>query len=307
MDDDDAPSDTPGTAGEGGSELDDTKEFCDWQQQQARQRKRGWPAASPAAVDDEGKHIHRRSSGRRSSRKAFNTPKSSSSKSSSFLLEGSQSELNHLMKRNDAHSYRMRQSIILRAVLASKQGTVEIDSTFLGSDGRIYPNLRRAFNKHADMKQCSLCKQQGQVQGPWHCRVANAHVDKPDYDGGNSAEELVELFRCSVDVLEERFWSLVNGNDEGKGKQGNKKKKKRMNHNEELSMNLLNEDILYQIASFIPSLKDLVSFCKISQRCQQLMRRSIHSEKLFRGVFLQAYGMQGTRGKFESDLTWNGS
>ncbi len=298
MDDDDAPSDATGTASEGGSEIDDVKQFCDRQQQQARQRKRGWPAAPPAVVDEEGNYIHRRSFGRSSSRK-----ESSSTYSSSFLQEGSQSELNHLMKRNDGHSYRMRQSIILRAVLASKKGTVDSDPTFLGGDGRIYPNLRRAFVKHADMKQCSLCKHRVRVQGPWLCRVAHAH-DKPDYDGGNSAKQLVELFQCSVDVLEERLWSLMDGKDEGKRKQGYKKKKKRLNHDKEFSMNLLNEDILFQIASFLPSLKDLISFCKTSKRCQQLMRRPIHSEKLFRGVFLRAFGMQGTRGKFESDLTW---
>jgi hypothetical protein len=303
MEYDDAPSDTTGAASASGNGIHEVKEFHD-QQQQAKQRKRGWPAASSAAVDDDGEstHTHRRSPGRRSSRKASTAPNPSYSNSSLFHREGSQSELNHLMKRNDAQSYRMRQSIILRAVLASKKGTIDSDPTFLGSDGRIYPNLRLAFGQHVDVKQCSLCKQR--VQGPWYCRVAHAHLDKPDYDGGTSAEELVELFHCSVDVIEKRAWSLVYGKDEGDGKQGEEKKKRSMNHDQEFSMNLLNEDILYQIASFIPSLKDLASFCKTSKRCQQLMYGSIQSEKLLRGVFFRAFGMQGTRGKFESDLTW---
>ncbi len=283
MEDGDVPSDTAPTASESGK------------QQQAKQRKRGWP------VDDDGDsaHTHRRSPGRRSSRKASTAPNPSYSNSS---FEGSQSELNRLMKRNDAHSYRMRQSIILSAVLASKKGTVDSDPTFLGGDGRVYPNLRLAFGQHVDMKQCSLCKQR--VQGSWYCRVAHAHLDKPDFDGGTSAEELVELFQCSVDVIEKRAWSLIHGKDEEEGKQEEKKKKRSMNYDEEFSMNLLNEDILYQITSFLPSLKDLTSFCKTSKRCQQLMHGSIRSEKLLRGVFFRAFGMQGTRGKFESNLTW---
>lgn len=290
--------------------IDKVEECRGQQQEQSRQRKREWSATSSTAVGDDdvrdGGSPHRRCFGRSSARHAITTPSQSYP---SFPQEGSQSQLNQLMKRNDAHSNRMRQSIILRAVLGSKQRTLEIDSTFLGSDGRIYPNLRLAFGKHVDMKPCSLCK--SRVQGHWYCRVKHTHVDKPDYDGGNSAEELAALFRCSIDVLEERLWSLMNG----KAKRGGEKKRKSINRNKnvcvdefdhhvEFSMNLLSEDILYQIASFLPSLKDLVSFCKTSKRCQQLIHGSIHSEKLFRGVFLRRFGMQGTRGNFEDDLTW---
>ncbi|KAL7433400.1 hypothetical protein ACHAXH_005940, partial [Discostella pseudostelligera] len=317
----DAPDDITGTAGEEGIGNVEIKECFGRQQQPARQRKRGCPTSASASTasggGDEHHHDnspHRRSSGRSGARKATTTPHPAYSHLSSFLQEGSQSELNHLLKRNGAQSNRMRQSIILRAVLASKRGTIDIDPTFLGSDGRVYPNLRLAFRNHVDMKPCSLCK--SRVQGHWYCRIAHAHVDKPDYDGGNSADVLVDLFRCSDDVLEERLGSLMREKGDGKGRRevGEKQQKSifrkenvrvdRLDCDEDFSMNLLNEDILYQIASFIPSIKDLISFCKTSKRSQHLLHGSIHSEQLFRGVFVRAFGMQGTIGNFEADLTW---
>ncbi|KAL7533642.1 LOW QUALITY PROTEIN: hypothetical protein ACHAXR_005360, partial [Thalassiosira sp. AJA248-18] len=222
---------------------------------------------------------------------------SQSQLSSSLPREGTQSELNKLMKQNNKLSEKIRWSILYGAVLARKKGILESDSGFLGANGRMYPDLRKAFGKHVDVKQCSLCK--SRVQGHWFCRITHGHLDKPDYDGGNSAECLIELFRCSVEELEEKLWALLPG-----GKKKKESRTKKGFESEEWSMNVLSEDLLYMIASFLPSLSQLASFCKTSKRGQYLLHCSVHSEKLFRGVFLRTFGEQGTRGNFEQNLSW---
>jgi WD40 repeat protein len=70
------------------------------------------------------------------------------------------------------------------------------------------------------------------------------------------------------------------------------------------SMDLMSEEVLLQIALFIPNLRCLISFCKTSKRMQKLLYTSIHSEKLFRGPFLHTFGQSGMVGNFEMNLSW---
>lgn len=209
--------------------------------------------------------------------------------------EGTQSELTKIMKHTDKQTNKMRQSILYSAVLSRKKDTLLSDTGFIGANGKLYPDLRKAFGKYIDMKQCSLCKKH--VQGAWYCRIRHTHLDKPDWDGGNSAECLSNLFIKSIEELEGMLSNLF---DECQ-------KKNALNdgfENDDYSMNMLSEDLLYQIASYLPSLSQLVSFCQTSKRSQYLFYQSVHSEKLFRGIFLRSFGDQGTRGNFERDLTW---
>ena len=270
--------------------IDEVKTYI--QQQKAKQlqqeRFTGLSNSPPAS---------RRSSGRRKV-----NPNQNQSLHQSLLTLGSQAELNKIMKRNDKLSAKMRQAILYGAVLARKKGILETDNGFLGANGRMYPDLRKAFGKHVNMKQCSLCK--SRVQGHWFCRITHSHLDKPDYDGGgNSAECLIELFRGSIEGLEARLWSLLPGGKESCSNTIAASTREGF-ESSDWSMSNLSEDLLYQIASFLPTLSQLVSFCKTSKRSQHLLYRSVHSEKLFRGVFLRAFGEQGTRGNFERDLSW---
>lgn len=228
------------------------------------------------------------------------------------LVQGTSSELHKLMKRGDSLSGRMRQAILIGAVLARKRGTIEsagdggAGSSFLGANGRVYPDLRQSFGKHVKIKQCSLCK--SRVQGHWYCRIAHAHLDKPDYDGGRSAEGLVELFRCTVEDLEGRLQDLLSGGGRMRGAAGRRKEgdgqAAGFSEGTGWSMNALSEDILYHVASFLPTLSQLSSFCATSRRARRLLHGSVHSEKLLRGIFLRQFGQDGTRGNFERDMSW---
>eukprot|EP00581_Thalassiosira_minuscula_P015198 CAMPEP_0183714366 /NCGR_PEP_ID=MMETSP0737-20130205/8898_1 /TAXON_ID=385413 /ORGANISM="Thalassiosira miniscula, Strain CCMP1093" /LENGTH=926 /DNA_ID=CAMNT_0025943275 /DNA_START=152 /DNA_END=2932 /DNA_ORIENTATION=+ len=249
-----------------------------------------------------------RQSPSRPRRQSKTNPNRASSRSTGAPMvypPGTQTELNKIMRGKTKASSRMRQSILLGAVLAHKRGTVEAgsDAGFIGADGRMYADLRKAFGKHVPIKQCALCK--ARVQGHWFCRIAHGHLDKPDYDGGNTASEcLLDLFRCTIEELDERLQELLSGGPVMNN--GRKKTKVELEgfRTAEWSMNRLSEDLLYQIASFLPNLSQLTSFCKTSKRGQHLLYESVHSEKLFQGVFLRAFGEEGTKGNFERNLSW---
>ncbi|KAL7545746.1 hypothetical protein ACHAWF_009099 [Thalassiosira exigua] len=222
---------------------------------------------------------------------------------------GSQSELNRIMKFDNKPSQRMRKSILYGAVLAKKKGLIEseLDLSFLGANGKIYPDLRQAFGKHVPSKQCALCK--ARVQGAWFCRILKGHVDKRDHDGGDSAERsispdsaesLAECFRASVEELEERLRSLSSG---ARGKEG-EDAPLATRHGSGWSVDALGDELLHHVASLVPTLSQLAALCGTCRRGRRLLHRSVHSEDLLRGVFLRAFGERGTRGNFETDLTW---
>ncbi len=245
---------------------------------------------------------HGTSSPRRSTSRRRTNPQNSSSNTNQSY-EGSVDALNKIMKVDNKFSQNMRQSILIAAVICQKRK--EPYSQFLGSDGRTYPDLRSAFGKHISIKQCELCKQR--VQGPFYCRIAHEHLDVPDYDGGNSYECLRDLFKCSVDDLVERHVELLYGGE------GSRKRKAieptpsvldGLDDDNISSMDLMSEEVLLQIALFIPNLSCLISFCKTSKRMQKLLYTSVHSEKLFRGPFLQTFGKSGMIGNFEMNLSW---
>ena len=283
--------------------IEEVKKYI--QQQKAKHLKQERMAAAKVAADSS-----KRASGRQRKSSMNNSDMSLSSHHAIHRIEGTQSELNKIMKQKNKLSSKMKQAIIYSAVLARKKNTHLTESGFLGANGRMYPDLRKAFGQHVDMKQCSLCKQR--VQGHWYCRITHSHLDKPDYDGGNSAGSLAELFRCGVNELEERLWNLQSTGrkkrsaDESLLSQGRKMGPVGFEGTDGWSMNVMSEDLLFHIASFLPSLSQLTSFCRASKRGQDLLYRSVHSEKLFRGVYLRSFGKQGMGKIFEGEnnLSW---
>ena len=239
---------------------------------------------------------------RRSTTRRKSTKQNSSTNNGNIQLQGTIESLNKIMKIDNKLSQNMRQSILISAVLCRKRS--ETYSQFIGADGLTYPDLRSAFGKHVSMKQCELCKQR--VQGPFYCRIAHEHLDVPDYDGGNSYECLRDLFRCSVDDLVERQDEILYGDCDNRKRKATElcPTSEALDDNSQCSMDLMSEEVLLQIALFIPNIKWLISFCKTSKRLQNLLYKSVHSEKLFRGVFLQAFGNRGTIGAFEYNLSW---
>ena len=233
-----------------------------------------------------------------SSRKRTNRQNSSNN---SITQEGSVGALNRIMKVDNKLSQKMRQSILIAAVLCRKRN--DPYTQFLGSDGRTYSDLRAAFGKHGNIKQCALCKQR--VQGPFYCRIVHEHLDVPDYDGSSSFECLRGLFKCSVDDLVEKQHEILHR------REGSRKRKAIETDPsvldelvENFSLDLMSDEVLLQIMLFIPNLSSMISFCKTSKRMQRLLYTPVHSEKLFRGLFLQTYGERGTIGNFEINLSW---
>ena len=244
---------------------------------------------------------HGESSPRRSSSRR-RTKQQNSSTNNNQSYEGSVDALNRIMKVDNKLSQNMRQSILIAAVLCRKRN--DTYTQFLGSDGNTYSDLRSAFGKHISIKQCELCKQR--VQGPFYCRIAHEHLDVPDYDGGSSYECLRRFFKCSVDDLVERQHELLYGGEGSRKRKAIEPSPSVLDGSDDniSSMDLMSEEVLLQIALFIPNLNGLISFCKTSKRMQKLLYTSVHSEKLFRGPFLQTFGKRGTVGNFEMNLSW---
>ena len=236
------------------------------------------------------------------SRKATESPKFAPAK----YKEGTQKELQRIMNRNNKLSEAMRYSILHSAVLARKKDELYSDPKFLGVNGHIYPDLRLAFGKYTGVKPCAVCKQR--VQGAFFCRLKHIHLEVPDYDGGNSAACLKELFQRSVSELEKvrASWGVVWGWRSKRNVEEDKLKEGTLMciDGANWSMDRVSEDLLYHIASFLPSIKQLLSFCRTSKRVYHLLYKSVHSENLFRGTFLRCFGPEGTIGNFESNLTW---
>ncbi|KAL7468038.1 hypothetical protein ACHAXS_008268 [Conticribra weissflogii] len=235
---------------------------------------------------------------------------------SSDIKNGSLTELHQMMKIENSLSRAMRNAIIHAGVLARKKDELYGTPTFIGVDGRTYPDLRLAFGKYANMKQCAVCKQR--VQGAFYCRLKMMHLDVPDWDctghGGetDSLETLRKFFHTSIDELEETQgkWELSsNGRNEKKRSRHARDSNRSVLESangliDKISMDSLGEDLLYLVASFLPTLQQLVSFCQSSKRSHNLLYNSIHSENLFRGVFQRSFGNSVTLGDFERNLNW---
>mmetsp|Transcript_33909 Transcript_33909/g.65179 ORF Transcript_33909/g.65179 Transcript_33909/m.65179 type:complete len:898 (-) Transcript_33909:305-2998(-) len=236
---------------------------------------------------------------------------------SSDIKIGSLTELHHMMKIDNSLSRAMRNAIIHAGVLARKKDELYGTPTFIGVDGRTYPDLRLAFGKYANMKQCAVCKQR--VQGAFYCRLKMMHIDVPDWDctghGGetDNLETLRKFFHTSIDELEgtQGKWELNSNDENGKKRSRRERDSQRsvpatgngviVNN---ISIDTLGEDLLYLVASFIPTLQQLVSFCQVSKRSHNLLYNSIHSENLFRGMFQRSFGNSVTLGDFERNLNW---
>ena len=233
---------------------------------------------------------------------------------------GSTGELNRIMRRDDAASRAMRRCILLSAVLAKRRSTLDFDGGFVGPGGRAYPDLRRSFGKFADVKACALCK--ARVQGHWYCRISNGHSDKLDWDGGDSAREIREMYGADVEELEARLRGLIDGTSgdcDGRGStrsshpsvEGVRKSaaKDDLLDPAVWSMDLLSDELLYHVASYVPSLPDLASLSATSRRSSRCLLSSRpddpRSESLYRGVFLRSFGPKGASGNFEREQTWS--
>lgn len=216
--------------------------------------------------------------------------------------EGTQMELNRIMKMKSALSKDMVQSMLVAAVLSRKKNKLCDKDKFIGANGVFYPDLRFNFGKYSNMKQCGVCKQR--VQGAYYCRLKHVHLEVADYDGGNSAECLKTLFRKSDQDLEEIQRRWMGGDQQQEIYVSENDQALALTHGREWSMDQLNEDLISLVASFIPTLPKLVSFCSTSKRAHALLAKATHSEKLFRGVFYRKFGRQGARGSYDINMAW---
>ena len=164
-----------------------------------------------------------------------------------------------------------------RGIVRGETGVAKRDGTgFVGADGRLYPDLRRAFGRYSGIKQCPRCK--SGAQGAWFCRIAHGHLDRPDHDGGDSARALAVLEDRGAEYLEGELARLLE--DQARGCP-------------EDSLEVLSEDLLCHVAGFLPDLAQLSALCQTSQQGRLLLHQSVYSEALLRGVYLRAFGEPG--------------
>lgn len=222
-------------------------------------------------------------------------------------IEGTQLQFHKIMKKNNAASKEMLRSLLVAAVLSRKNDNLSgSDEYFLGADGRYYPDLRSNFGKYADLKQCAVCKQR--VQGAYYCRLKCCHLEVPDWDGAdNSAKCLKELFRKDVhelEMIQRRYAGEDDGGDYdtvGNSREGGQSSFR----GSEWSVDQLNDDLLQHVASYIPSLRGLVTFCATSKRAHSILTRDgARSESLLRGIYQNKYGERGAQGNYDIHMTW---
>ena len=211
--------------------------------------------------------------------------------------QGTTEELNQLMRRNNKHSERMRGAILHGAALVGKRDALDTAAGFLGADGRRYPDLRQAFGRHLpDIKPCALCK--ARVQGAWFCRVGHGHLDKVDYDGGDSARCLAELHRFDQGELERRLIDLV------AGRPASERSPPSRASLGAAGSSTLSDDLLHRIAAYLPQLSQLASFCRANKACQRLLHHSSRSEELLGGVYLREFGTPAAGLWLDDHLSW---
>ncbi|KAL7484999.1 hypothetical protein ACHAW6_010589 [Cyclotella cf. meneghiniana] len=216
--------------------------------------------------------------------------------------EGTQMELNRIMKKKTLFSEDMRKSMFVAAVLSRKKDKLGTSEKFLGVNGKLYPDLRFNFGKYSNMKQCGICRQR--VQGTFYCRLKQCHLEVTDYDSAeNSAECLKDLFRMSIAELEELQKNWICGSKPGINER-EKSQELVLNHGLEWSLDQLHEDLLMHVVSFIPTLTQLVLFCSTSKRALALLEKTTHAEYLYRGLFLKKFGYQGSRGNYDMNMSW---
>ena len=109
----------------------------------------------------------------------------------------SSSDLKKLMENGGQEAEKMRMAIIKAAIYAARMGKKAGD-TFVGSDGKGYRDVQRAFSNYARVKPCPRCR--GNKQGAFHCRIRRKHKDG-DFDGGDSSSELQPFFTAPMESL----------------------------------------------------------------------------------------------------------
>jgi len=106
-------------------------------------------------------------------------------------------ELKGLFETDNQEAEEMRITIIKATIYAARVGKSAGDK-FVGSDGKVYSGIGRAFSDYAGVKPCERCRKS--KQGALMCRVRRRHKDE-DYDGGNSAAELQQYLRADLKTL----------------------------------------------------------------------------------------------------------
>ena len=109
----------------------------------------------------------------------------------------SSSELKSLFETGGQAAEDMRVTIIKATIYAARVGEAAGDK-FVGSDGRVYDGVGKAFSNFAGIKPCERCRKS--KQGALMCRVRRKHKDE-DYDGGKSAGELQQYFKANLKTL----------------------------------------------------------------------------------------------------------
>jgi hypothetical protein len=267
--------------------LEEAKQFVQQKSAQKRKPKQQLQQQQSAARTKRSKPTQQRQAGR------------TSKQAPQQIKEGTQMEFNRIMKKNNALSNEMKHSMFVAAVLSRKNDKLSASETFLAANGKLYPDLRSNFGKYSNMKQCGVCKQR--VQGAYYCRLKHCHLEVPDHDGGNSAECLKNLFRKSVEELERIQRSYVGDFGDDLFESTDKLSK---DHGKDWSLDQLNEDLLFHVASYIPSLPDLALFCSTSKRANALFTNSAQCERLLRGVYINKFGERGAQGNYDINIAW---
>jgi len=109
----------------------------------------------------------------------------------------SSSYLKKLMEHGGEEAEEMRMAIIKATIYAARKGKGAGD-IFVGSDGKGYKNVQRAFSSFGRIKPCPRCR--SNKQGAYHCRVRRKHPGE-DYDGGDSASILRPFFTAPTKTL----------------------------------------------------------------------------------------------------------
>lgn len=117
-------------------------------------------------------------------------------KSNGPAATASAADLRKIIEDGGDEAEKLKTCIIRAAVYASRCG--KHTRNFRAPDGKVYPDISKAFALHAGLKPCERCK--NNKQGAYHCRLRRKHKEL-DHDGSDSPGVLAPLFKVPMEDL----------------------------------------------------------------------------------------------------------
>jgi hypothetical protein len=105
-------------------------------------------------------------------------------------------DLRKLLEAGGDEAGALRKCIIRSAVYASRCG--KHSRSWRATDGKVYPDIGKAFITFANIKQCEKCKNAN--MDAYFCRLRRRHKE-PDHDGGETFAPWVSLFKVAMEEL----------------------------------------------------------------------------------------------------------